>query len=260
MALFRLSLFPLALAAIITSAAAPTAASAADCPSLPDHGRLKEELARARTASNGGLNNEMWAAVVNRDGVVCAVAFSGKDRGDQWPGSRLIAVQKANTANSFSLAKFAVSTANLYFAAQPGGSLFGLSTSVPLDTQTALSGNPVDFGTPQDPLVGKAPGGVIVFGGGLALYDKEHQLVGALGVSGDTSCADHNIAWRLRNGLTLDYVPGGVTSDKERPDNIVYDIVPMANRGSGHSPSGWGHPSCNADVAKIARELPAARK
>ena len=45
----------------------------------------------------------MWATVVNRDGVVCAVVFSGTNRGAQWPGSRVISAQKANTANAFSL-------------------------------------------------------------------------------------------------------------------------------------------------------------
>ena len=30
------------------------------------------------------------------------------------------------------------------------------------------------------------------------LYDARHELVGGVGVSGDTSCADHNIAWRVR--------------------------------------------------------------
>ena len=55
----------------------------------------------------------MWATVVDRDGVVCAVAFTGDDRGDQWPGSRVISAQKANTANAFSLPGLALSTANL---------------------------------------------------------------------------------------------------------------------------------------------------
>jgi hypothetical protein len=31
-----------------------------------------------------GLNLHMWATVVDRDGNVCAVAFSGSDRGAQW--------------------------------------------------------------------------------------------------------------------------------------------------------------------------------
>ena len=45
---------------------------------------------------NAGLENEMWATVVNRDGTVCAVARSSR-LGDQWPGSRVISAQKANT-------------------------------------------------------------------------------------------------------------------------------------------------------------------
>jgi hypothetical protein len=36
--------------------------------------------------TNGGLDLNMWASVVDRDGTVCAVAFTGKDRGAQWPG------------------------------------------------------------------------------------------------------------------------------------------------------------------------------
>ena len=31
------------------------------------------------------------------------------------------------------------------------------------------------------------------------LYNAKGQLVGAIGVSGDSSCADHNIAWRTRH-------------------------------------------------------------
>ena len=48
-----------------------------------------------------------------------------------------------------------------------------------------------------------------MFGGGLGLYDKK-GIVGGLGVSGDTSCADHNVAWRVRKALGLDNVPAGV--------------------------------------------------
>jgi uncharacterized protein GlcG (DUF336 family) len=49
-------------------------------------------------------------------------------------------------------------------------------------------------------MVGKKIGGVNVFGGGLALYDGS-GVIGAVGVSCDTSCADHNIAWRVRKTL-----------------------------------------------------------
>ena len=66
-----------------------------------------------------------------------------------------------------------------------------------------------------DPMVGSIVGGVNVFGGGLALYNSGGTLLGALGVSGDTSCADHNIAWRTRDELLLDNVPGGVQRQTE---------------------------------------------
>jgi len=171
----------------------------AACNRLPSHDQLKTALTAARQASNGGFNLNMWGTVVNRDGVVCAVAFTGGGRGAQWPGSRVISAQKANTANAFSLPKFALSTANLFSAVQPGQSLFGLQESNPVDTGVAYGGNAALFGQPDDPMRGKRVGGVNVFGGGLALYTAEGRLVGALGVSGDTSCADHNIAWRARH-------------------------------------------------------------
>ncbi len=66
------------------------------------------------------------------------------------------------------------------------------------------------FGQPNDPMTGKRVGGINVFGGGLALYTANKALVVAVGVSGDSSCADHAIAWRTRSALVLDYVPGGV--------------------------------------------------
>src|ERR1700722_3896269 len=73
---------------------------AAACKLLPTHAQLKTALSAARAQQNGGFNLDMWGTVVNRDGVVCAVAFTGSDRGSQWPGSRVISAQKANTANA----------------------------------------------------------------------------------------------------------------------------------------------------------------
>src|SRR5258708_1565025 len=213
------------------------------CKALPGQAALKTALHSARTQANGGFNLDMWATLVNRDGVVCAVAFTGADRGSQWPGSRVISAQKANTANAFSLTALVLSTANLYSAVQPGGSLFGLQESNPVDTDVAYGGNPSNYGQPNDPMVGRRIGGVNVFGGGLALYNSSHVLIGAVGVSGDSSCADHNIAWRTRNGLGLDFLPGGVSGDATRPDNIVYDITNAPGLGIGVSVGGWGHPA-----------------
>lgn len=233
--------------------------SSRSCAELPSWSELKAALTYARNQMNGGFNLDMWGTIVNRDGVVCAVAFTGSDRGSQWPGSRLISAQKANTANAFSLPALSLSTANLYSAVQPGGSLYGLQHSNPVDTAVGYRGPADRFGQENDPMVGHRIGGVNVFGGGLALYNKAQVLVGALGVSGDSSCADHNIAWRTRHALRLDYVPAGVSGDPMRPDNIVYDIMPAPDEQEGVSASGWGHPECSAAAKIISQSLPATR-
>jgi hypothetical protein len=105
-------------------------------------------------------------------------------------------------------------------------------------------------------MVGNRIGGVNVFGGGLDLYATGYNLVGGLGVSGDTSCADHNIAWRLRNLLGLDHLGATATlpavagpaslfaGDAKHPDNIIFDITPNLQGGTGNSASGFGHPTC----------------
>jgi uncharacterized protein GlcG (DUF336 family) len=242
-----------------------------NCSGLPTYSQLKEKLDTAVAAEGSGLNLHMWATVVNRDGVVCAVAFSGADRGAQWPGSRVISAQKANTANSFSLDRssfiggsgapngLALSTANLYSAVQPGGSLFGLQESNPVATDAAYKGPSGNFGTSNDPLVGEKVGGVNVFGGGLGLYAEGKKLLGGIGLSGDTSCADHYIAWRLRNLLGLDHLLGvGGVADLAHPDNIIFDIVANPAGGTGNSPSGFGHPQCLNPAAPPAT-LPAVQ-
>jgi uncharacterized protein GlcG (DUF336 family) len=246
-------------------------ASDNDCSALPTYAQLKEKLDVAVAAEASGLNLHMWATIVNRDGVVCAVAFSGSDRGSQWPGSRVISAQKANTANSFSLDRssasggsgalngLALSTANLYSAVQPGGSLFGLQESNPVKTDAAYKGPSANFGTRNDPLVGEKVGGVNVFGGGLGLYAEGKRLVGGIGLSGDTSCADHYIAWRLRNLLELDHLAGvaGV-APPSHPDNIIFDIAPNPFGGTGISAGGFGHPQC-LNPAPPPNTLPAVR-
>lgn len=224
------------------------------CGALPTHAQLKTALTTARQADNGGFDLDMWATIVDRDGVVCAVAFTGTDRGSQWPGSRVISAQKANTANAFSLPGLALSTANLYAAVQPGGSLYGLQHSNPVETLVAYRGAGNRFGQASDPMVGMRIGGVNVFGGGLALYNERQELIGAIGVSGDTSCADHNIAWRTRHALDLDFVPAGVSAAND--DNINYiGIVPVPGVANDFS-----HPVCaiggEDTVSDISASLP----
>ena len=225
---------------------APLLQSFAD--SLPTHSEIKKALKSVVGEKTGGFGLNMWATVVDRDGVVKTVVFSGVDRGEQWPGSRVISAQKANTANAFSLPGLALSTANLFSAVQPGGSLYGLQHSNPVNTEVAYRGPSENIGTINDPMVGYKIGGVNVFGGGLPLYDSNGKLMGAIGVSGDSSCADHNIAWKMRHKLNLDYVPKGVSPTKD--DNIIYDIT------GGVSAGGWGHPECSPDAARIAGGFP----
>lgn len=211
---------------------------------------LKASVKPTGGPGNGGLDNNEWAAVVSREGAVCAIAFSGQKLTDQWLASRAISVEKANTANALSLDKFAISTANLYAQSVPGGSLYSDVDSNPPDPAALTAGPPSTYGTEQDPLIGRAVGGVIVFGGGLELYNGG-GAVGGLGASGDTSCADHNIAWRIRKALKLDRVPNGVTNAKN--DAIIYDIGP-----DGHSKSGYGHPKCGYTEPQVAQQIGAS--
>jgi uncharacterized protein GlcG (DUF336 family) len=216
---------------------------------LPSHRELQAALEFARNTPNGGFNLDMWAAVVDRSGRVVAVAYTGEKEGDQWQGSRVISAQKANTGNAFSLPQLALSSANLYAAAQPGGTLFGLQESNPVDPDVAYSGNVNNFGTEHDPMIGGRIGGINVFGGGFPLYASDGTLIGGLGVSGDASCADHNIGWKTRDRLNLDFVPAGVSPTND--DNIIYDLD-----ANDHSASGFGHPECSTAATSISNALP----
>ncbi|HYE07147.1 MAG TPA: heme-binding protein [Planctomycetota bacterium] len=232
-------------AATMLATAVIACAQASD---LPDHATVQAALRTIVAEQNGGFGLQMWATLVDRDGTVQVVAMSGTDRGDQWPGSRVISAQKAYTANAFSLPGLALSTANLYSAVQPGGSLFGLQHSNPVDAKTAYDGKAETFGTDKDALVGKRVGGVNVFGGGLGLYNSAGKLVGGIGLSGDSSVADHVIAWKLRKALALDFIPGGISTTGD--DNMVIDIA------DGKSASGWGHPETKAEATTIVNALP----
>jgi uncharacterized protein GlcG (DUF336 family) len=201
----------------------------ADCRGLPGPAKLKQLLVDAPgsgAGTVGGLFNgaRMWAAVVNRDGELCAYATSTDDRTQVWPGSQAIAKSKAYTANAFSLDTLALSTARLYTFTQPGHSLWSLGQSNLFDASQLQAPN----GPRTD--VGRIVGGLIFFGGGVALYNESGLIIGGLGVSGDTSCADHEIAKRVRDGGDLN-PPGGP---------LVDDITYTAADGA----SVFTHPLC----------------
>jgi uncharacterized protein GlcG (DUF336 family) len=185
-------------------------ASAAPC-SVPQRvvNALNSGFIQSLASGNGGFftPNLMWGAVVDRTGRICAIFKSG----DAWPGSRAIAIAKAETANDFSNEKLSLSTANLYGLVVPGGSLFGLSG--------ANTYNPI-ADDPRIPVGGAVPGGIITFGGGVALYSGG-QVIGGFGVSGDTSCADHAVAYEARTAV----IKAHVISPPPNDDNIVYGTM-----------------------------------
>ena len=213
--------------------AAPTAlaAGSATCVNVPNAAQLKEYLVAAPGLAGqgiggtvGGLFNgaRMWAAVVNRDGEVCAYATSTDDPTQVWPGSQAIAKAKAYTANAFSLDTLALSTARLYTFTQPGHSLWSLGQSNLFNANLLLA--PGATGDKN-----QIAGGTIFFGGGVPIY-YQGKIVGGLGVSGDTSCADHEIAKRVRHLASMNPA-GGPTAD-----DIVYSPPDPA--------SVFAHPVC----------------
>jgi uncharacterized protein GlcG (DUF336 family) len=196
---------------------ATTEAYAANCNDVPSAAQLRTAMNASSGASAGGLfgGARMWGAVVNRDGEICAYITTTTDPTQVWPGSQAIAKAKAYTANAFSLDVLPLSTAMLYTFTQPGHSLWSLGQSNLWDPKaTAAPGAP--GGNNQ------TAGGLIFFGGGVPIY-KNGKIVGGLGISGDTSCTDHEIAKRTRNQLGLN-PPGGMLAD-----DIVYGVSVLAH-------------------------------
>jgi uncharacterized protein GlcG (DUF336 family) len=191
-----------------------------NCAGLPTSSELRRLLNEAAETDKpiGGLfeGTRMWGAVVNRNGEFCAANTSTGDRTQVWPGSQAIAKSKAYTANAFSLDNFALSTARLYTFTQPGHSLWSLGGSNLFDTGFLKAP-----GRANDER-GDIPGGQIFFGGGVPLYHGG-RIIGGLGVSGDTSCADHEIAKRVRDLASLNPAGGKLA------DDIVYTTSVFAH-------------------------------
>jgi uncharacterized protein GlcG (DUF336 family) len=226
-------------------AASPVVAAPKNtCQGLPTEAALKGWLVAAPSAGGeaGGLfhGERMWGAIVNRDGEICAYTTSTPDPTQVWPGSQAIAKAKAYTANAFSLDTLALSTARLYTFTQPGHSLWSLGQSNLFDSSRLLA--PGARGDKNH-----IDGGLIFFGGGAPLYDAAGTIIGGLGISGDTSCADHEIAKRVRNLADLN-PPGG-----QFVDDITYSSVDGA--------SVFTHPLCLntwRNGVFIGNEAPAA--
>ena len=238
------------------------------CQGLPSYteltATLRDIVAVGDPSVNSGLANHMWATMVDVNGVVCQVTTSSDNQSEQLLAARVISAQKASTANSVALPASPArglipgqtfSTSNLYAGVQPWGGSFGLQFTNPVNPEVAYRGDPNLYGTRNDPMRGGVIGGIVVFAGGLALHDSQGNRVGGLGASGDTACADHIIAWKMRDAFGLDNVPAGFSATGD--DNIVHDLVTDPATGLTSSPSGFGHPECDPLATAIAQDLPA---
>jgi len=208
----------------------PRAMAAADCSALPSADDLERLLRTAPDSGEaGGLfhGRAEWGAIVNRKGQLCAVVPPSDSAGGYWPGSRTISMAKAFTANGFSTDTLALSTARLYTMTQPGHSLWGVAQPEPFNPECLDPSNDV-----------KVCGGAIAFGGGVPLY-RNRRIVGGLGISGDTPCADHEIAKRVRHLAGLDPAAGPAADDiqyakADRPSVYTHPLCTNTWRNGQH--------------------------
>lgn len=201
------------------------------CEGLPDNDALKKLVSEvpAKAEAGGFMHGKNeWAAVVNREGELCAIAVAATaqpqvdDKAAAWPGSKAIAKAKAFTANAFSSDSTPMSTARLYTMSLPGHSLWGAGNGNPMNPKCITAPSEKDD-------LHLVCGGTITFGGGVPLY-KGRTRIGGLGLSGDTPCADHEVAKLVRDALGLNPEGG------KQADDIVYAGI--------DTPSVYAHPLC----------------
>jgi uncharacterized protein GlcG (DUF336 family) len=135
----------------------------------------------------------MWCAVVDREGQLLLIKSTDTNGtpanpagSDAWRGSIEIAIAKAFTGVAFSNATTAIDSKLVGVLAQPGGPLFGIGDTNPYRT---LGGGP------GDDAVGKRHRGIVTFPGGEPVYHcTTGELLGGVGVSGDSVANDENVA------------------------------------------------------------------
>ena len=184
--------------------------------------KIRDQMPIIITQNIGGFFNpaRAWVAIVDRKGRLCT-AFQV---GEAPPYARTIAISKAGTANGFSNDALALSTANLYSAAQPGGIIYGVDNTHPFNTKYLAQGSGI----------GQVQGGLVTAAGGIPLY-RDGKVIGGIGLSGDSACADHVMAYRIRRNVGLDHIPAGLGYNGT--DNIDY-LAP------GEAPNGFKTPHC----------------
>lgn len=117
-----------------------------------------EAIITAAKAKSIELDTKMNISVVDAGANI--LAFVRMD--GAWLGSADISLKKAKTARFFDM-----NTGVIGSLSQPGGSLFGIEHS---------------------------NGGLISFPGGVPVYNKEGEIIGAIGVSGSSVENDHAVA------------------------------------------------------------------
>lgn len=233
----------------LLTCAAISSANASTCKELPNANELKSALTSVSkvndAAANGGVGAPEWLTLLDSSGTICAIVHNLPDNVDVTTqlalNHRVLAIQKAGVSNGFSREGLAVSSGNIYVGSQEGEVASGTDSFLNF-LVNPYGGNPRTYGTAKDPLIGKRLGGNAAVPGGLALFDKNHTKVGAIGASGDFRCTDHVIAWKVRELLrdgaySVANVPYGLSSAHN--DALMQDFGP-----DGKSKSGFGYHTC----------------
>jgi len=121
---------------------------------------LKQAQTAVQAAHEKAIEMGVKMNIAVVDSGANLVAFIRMD--DAWLGSLDISIKKAKTARFFDMPTGAIGGLS-----QPGGSLYNIEHS---------------------------NGGLITFPGGIPLKNKEGQIFGAIGVSGDSVENDHTVA------------------------------------------------------------------
>ena len=124
-----------------------------------------QKAVTAAIKASAQLNVKMNIAIVDKGANL--VSFARMD--DAWLGSVDIAIKKAKTAVFFNMP-----TGNIGEISQPGKSLYNIEHS---------------------------NGGLITFPGGVPIHDDHGNLIGGIGVSGDSVENDHKVADAGKKGF-----------------------------------------------------------
>jgi len=234
------------------------ATEADPCPGLPTAEELKAVLMQVVPGgfqANGGVGAPVWLTLVDSSGKVCAVVHS-EVLTDPYQVTTVLAVahrpysaQKAGMANGFSRAGIGVSTAQLNYSARtsfPSGNELSSGLDALINARIdAFGGDPLTWGTENDPYIGKQLGVNGAVPGGLPLFDASRTKVGGVGVSGDFRCTDHVIAWKVRELLrdgayTFANIPFGLSQGFTGQDQMELDVDPR----TGISAGSYGYGDC----------------